>query len=225
MSEIIKTKIQKEIYPVNMQIPPENTLADEFGVSRITIRNALSSLIDDGYIYSIPGKGNYVLDNKNDKFLLSLKTVNLLKKPFQRVEMLGSEIIKPTIDLVYRLRVAPDARVVYIRWVLFYEETPIAYDIHYIPYFPGITVWNDDFEYTSLSEILSQKNTIFQLQEKMSITAVTSSEEVAKVLGIQVNTPVLQITQEISDDEEPMGMRRLYIKKEWCRIHGDSLNG
>lgn len=179
-------------------------------------------MIDEGYIYSIPGKGNYVLEKSNDKYLISLKTEQLLKKPYQRVELLGSEIIKPTIDLVYHLRVAPNARVVYVRWVLLFEEKPIAYDIQYIPYFPGITVWNDNFEYTSFSEILSQKNKLFQMQGRMNVTAMNCDQEVAEILKIPDETPVMQITQKILDDNEPMGFRQLFIKREWCCVRGTS---
>ncbi len=163
-----------------------------------------------------------MLEKSNDKYLISLKTDQLLKKPYQRAELLGSEIIKPTIDLVYHLRVAPNARVVYVRWVLLFEEKPIAYDIQYIPYFPGITVWNDNFEYTSFSEILSQKNKLFQMQGRMNVTAMNCDQEVAEILKIPDETPVMQITQKILDDNEPMGFRQLFIKREWCCVRGMS---
>ncbi|MBI4858533.1 MAG: UTRA domain-containing protein [Acetobacterium woodii] len=179
-------------------------------------------MIDEGYIYSIPGKGNYVLEKNNDKYLISLKTERLLKKPYQRVELLGSEIIKPTIDLVYHLRIAPDSRVVYIRWILLDDEKPIAYDIQYIPYFPGITVWNDNFEYTSFSEILSQKNKLFQMRGEMNVSGINCEREIAEILKIPVETPVMQITQKILDDDEPMGFRQLFIRREWCCIRGTS---
>lgn len=180
-------------------------------------------MIDEGYIHSIPGKGNYVLEKKNDRFLFSLKTENLLKKKIDRVELLGSEIVKPNIELVYYLKVAPDSRVIYIRWLLFYQKIAIAYDQQFIPYFPGITVWSDDFEYTSFSEVLSQKNNLFNLQEKMSINAISSDQKIAKVLNIKENNPVMEVQQEIFDDEEPVGFRRLYILREWCQIKGVSI--
>ncbi len=197
-------------------------MAEEYGVSRITIRNAISKLIDEGYLYSIPGKGNFVLERNNDKYLISLKTDQLLKKPYQRVELLGSEIIRPTIDLVYQLRIAPDSRVVYIQWLLLDEDLPIAYDMQYIPFFPGISVWNDNFEYTSFSEILSQKNNLFQMQGKMSISGVNSEREIAEALKIPTGTPVMKISQTILDENEPMGYRELFIRREWCCLRGNS---
>jgi GntR family transcriptional regulator len=123
---------------------------------------------------------------------------------------------------VYHLRVAPDARVIYIRWVLYHEDRPIAYDIQYIPYFPGITVWNDNFEYTSFSEIISRKNNLLQINEKMEMEGINSDEEISTILKIPKNTPVFKITQEIFEEEEPMGLRWLYIVKDWVLIQGTS---
>ncbi|MDO3413368.1 GntR family transcriptional regulator [Saccharibacillus sp. CPCC 101409] len=42
------------------KIPTEKELMDEFGVSRITVVNALVELAKDGWIYRIPGRGTYV---------------------------------------------------------------------------------------------------------------------------------------------------------------------
>ncbi|MEG0378613.1 MAG: GntR family transcriptional regulator [Eubacterium sp.] len=218
----IKNKIQKRLYPPDTPLPPENTLAEEYKVSRITIRNALSSLIEEGYIHTIPGKGNYVLTKANDKFILSLKPDKVLKEGFNHVELLGSEIINPTIDLVYHLRVSPESRIVLINWRLFKNDTPVAYDTQFIPYFPGITVWKDDFEYTSFSEIISKRNNFYDIQEKIQIEAINCDSKIADKLCIQENTPVMLITQHIIDDDEPLGLRRLYIRQEWCKLTGQS---
>lgn len=43
-----------------IKIPTENTIAEYFGVSRVTVRRALKELIEEGAIYSIRGSGNYV---------------------------------------------------------------------------------------------------------------------------------------------------------------------
>ena len=48
----IKNKIKQRIYLPDTPLPPENTLAEEFKVSRITIRNALRNLIEEGYVYT-----------------------------------------------------------------------------------------------------------------------------------------------------------------------------
>lgn len=44
----------------NNKIPTEKQLMEQFGVSRMTVTNALTQLAKDGYIYRIPGRGSFV---------------------------------------------------------------------------------------------------------------------------------------------------------------------
>ncbi|SDB22228.1 GntR family transcriptional regulator, arabinose operon transcriptional repressor [Pseudobutyrivibrio sp. YE44] len=63
-NELIIKDIKKAInagkYEVNQKIPSENQLAEQYGVSRQTVRKALGKLIDEGYLYSRHGSGTYV---------------------------------------------------------------------------------------------------------------------------------------------------------------------
>ena len=52
----IKNKTLKE----NDPILSERLLSEKFDISRISVRKALKELIDDGYLYTIPGKGTFV---------------------------------------------------------------------------------------------------------------------------------------------------------------------
>lgn len=52
---------QRDLAP-GERLPSENDLAETFGVSRITIRQALASLADDGYIHRRHGAGTFVSD-------------------------------------------------------------------------------------------------------------------------------------------------------------------
>lgn len=53
-------KISEEEWGIGEQLPPENTLADWFGTSRVTIRQALAQLEADGLIQRQRGKGGFV---------------------------------------------------------------------------------------------------------------------------------------------------------------------
>ncbi len=52
--------IAKGEYAVGDKLPSENTLCQQFGVSRITVRQALQRLSQQGLIYSVHGKGSFV---------------------------------------------------------------------------------------------------------------------------------------------------------------------
>ncbi|WP_225048267.1 GntR family transcriptional regulator [Lacticaseibacillus kribbianus] len=62
----IKAKIRSGAYPVNSLIPPEKSLIEEYGVSRITIQNALKMLVNEDLIKRRPGVGTVVLSEPEE---------------------------------------------------------------------------------------------------------------------------------------------------------------
>ncbi|AZN39704.1 GntR family transcriptional regulator [Paenibacillus albus] len=67
----IRTYIADQITQGNLKpgerLPSENELAEHFGVSRITVKGALSTLVEDGSVYRIQGKGSFVADGPQSK--------------------------------------------------------------------------------------------------------------------------------------------------------------
>jgi len=60
IAEAIRVRISKGEFPPGSQVPSEGTLCAEFGVSRNTLRRALTELESDGLIAAVPGKGRIV---------------------------------------------------------------------------------------------------------------------------------------------------------------------
>lgn len=58
----IKNDILSGELPSGCKLPSKRTFAKNLGISTITVENAYSQLIAEGYIYSIPKKGYYVSD-------------------------------------------------------------------------------------------------------------------------------------------------------------------
>lgn len=56
-------------FPVGSKLPPEPKLAKMLGVSRMTLRQALDLLNDDGLLKKIQGSGNYVTDHNQNTAL------------------------------------------------------------------------------------------------------------------------------------------------------------
>src|SRR5918998_2173782 len=52
--------------------PSEREIAQTLGISRMTARAAMSGLVADGYLYSVPGKGTFVSNPKMRQDLLEL---------------------------------------------------------------------------------------------------------------------------------------------------------
>jgi len=58
--QYILDQIEQKIWLPGDKIPSENELAERFNVSRITVKNALSKLNEDGLIFRVQGKGSFI---------------------------------------------------------------------------------------------------------------------------------------------------------------------
>lgn len=65
--DYILDQIHQNTWRANDQLPTEADLAKQFGVSRFTIKKALSELVLEGLVYRIQGKGTYIAGTVGDQ--------------------------------------------------------------------------------------------------------------------------------------------------------------
>ncbi|RME49048.1 MAG: GntR family transcriptional regulator [Chloroflexi bacterium] len=68
----LKAEIQNGHYPPGSQLPTEAALIQRFGVSRVTVRNALALLQQEGFVVRIPAKGTFVRQSEPSSSLPKL---------------------------------------------------------------------------------------------------------------------------------------------------------
>jgi len=56
----VEFKIAKGLWQPGERIPSEDALAEEYGISRMTVRHALIELVSNGMLCRVPGKGTFV---------------------------------------------------------------------------------------------------------------------------------------------------------------------
>lgn len=222
IAEKIKQKIIANILKPNELLPSEKQLYLEYNVSRRTIRHSIMKLVDDGFLYTVPGKGTFVHLQANNIYKVSLQTEDILLKNYDTAKLYSVKIQKPDIHQVYHLQVAPDERVLCIRWLLKRNNVTIAYDIKTIPYFSGIPISESDLGFTPLRDILITKFSQFELNEEIHVTAVSTDEELSEIMELELSSLVLYIDNKVFDnDMAPLGWNRLYIKADECEIKGE----
>lgn len=67
LENVMREKITSGVFEAGERIPTEIDLIEQFGVSRITVRQALQSLTDDGLIERHQGRGTFVTGHKSKK--------------------------------------------------------------------------------------------------------------------------------------------------------------
>lgn len=79
--ECVRNDILAGKLHINDKMPSKRTLADNLGVSTITVENAYDQLMSEGYMYSVPKKGYFISDISELKRIpqQSLRTLNINK--------------------------------------------------------------------------------------------------------------------------------------------------
>ncbi len=74
LKEIIRAKIERGEFKPGMRIPTEYELCETFSVSRISVRQALAELANEGFLYRRQGQGTFV-NRRLDKLTSSIRAV------------------------------------------------------------------------------------------------------------------------------------------------------
>ncbi|NLM75230.1 MAG: GntR family transcriptional regulator [Clostridiaceae bacterium] len=72
LEEIIEKAIKNGEYKDGDRLPSENKLCSKYGVSRITVRQALNMLEQKGLVYTVQGKGTFVKEIVIDQYLYNV---------------------------------------------------------------------------------------------------------------------------------------------------------
>jgi len=59
-SDVLKKEIREGKYKPGEYIPSERELVERYSLSRTTVRRAISQLVGEGWLYSVPGTGTFV---------------------------------------------------------------------------------------------------------------------------------------------------------------------
>lgn len=194
--EEIKEKIENQTYHEHEKLPSERELCDRYELSRITVRQALQALEQEGYIYKLHGKGTFVSQRAFKQDLKSLysftdemrkKNKNPQSKVLEFQEKSADEKLitvtgleeGETVYEVIRLRLA--------------DEEPLIYETSYIPqkFFRGLTKQRliEKPMYEVFEEDYQRKVT--RVEEDFSATA--AGEQAAGYLGLAEDQPVMLI--------------------------------
>ena len=84
IAELIKLKILNRIYKPDDLLPSENSLCEEYAVSRMTIRKSIETLIREGYLYSSPGKGTFVKEYSANKYNIDFSVSDVIDGGFSK---------------------------------------------------------------------------------------------------------------------------------------------
>ncbi|QOR38745.1 histidine utilization repressor [Billgrantia diversa] len=128
-------KINDGDWPAHHQIPPEEQLARDFGVSRMTANKAIRDLVHQGYLTRQPGLGTFVTDRKAESSLVDVH--NIAEEVRERGhlynnDVLLAEAIAADDEVALRLGVRLGTSIYHTRIVHRENGVPIQLEDRYV---------------------------------------------------------------------------------------------
>ncbi|OPJ63099.1 GntR family transcriptional regulator [Clostridium oryzae] len=136
LREVIRNKIEDGEYNPGMAIPSENELAETYGINRMTVRNGIEALVNEGMLKRVQGKGVYVVGNKVERDLETIggftQTMREKEtKPYTKV--LNKTLRKAGEKYAMIFNIKPEDDIYYIKRVCLADDEPISLEEIFIP--------------------------------------------------------------------------------------------
>jgi len=202
LETILRRRILSGDFPVDAPLPTEEALGQEYDVSRITVRQALSSLDQEGLIVRRRGKGTFVVKGavSVEKPKLTGSMEDLVLMGIQTsTNILNTSIIDPPETIRESLELHGDEQVCRIEKIRSIEKSPFSYVINYLPSHIAEKIKIDDLTVKPLLMVLEESAGIRVNEADQTIEAAVADAHVASLLEIRVGDPLLKVERTVYD--------------------------
>src|SRR5215510_3299988 len=149
VEQVIIDRISNGSLPADSRLPSEDSLVQEYAVSRTTIRAAIQSLVQRGLVEIRRGKGTFVTHPKITQELTELTGFVEDMQALGRhptAKILDQQIVAANQLVARRLALPLGAPVVRIQRVRLADYMPLSYDETYLPTELGEKVMADNLD-------------------------------------------------------------------------------
>jgi GntR family transcriptional regulator, mannosyl-D-glycerate transport/metabolism system repressor len=141
----IKKQIQSDNLDKDDAIPSEQKLSESFNVSRVTIRQAIKLLVDEGILYKVRGSGTYVKQPKIEHDIYRLQGFTEEMESLNHVpsnQVLEFSMQLPAEPIKEKLNLKDNEKVFFIRRLRSGDGEPMILEETYMPVtlFPDLSV-------------------------------------------------------------------------------------
>ncbi|WP_318153050.1 GntR family transcriptional regulator [Metabacillus arenae] len=228
IEEQIKAKIENGFLLPDDAIPSEREYAEKFGVSRMTVRQALNNLVNDGFLVRQKGRGTFVSKKKVEQKLQGLTsfTEDMQERGMKPSNKLVHFEIIPAIESVASQLDVPVHTPVYeVKRVRLADDIPMALETTYLPanLIKGLT---DEIINRSLYQYIEGHLKLEIDQATQQLEASTARESESKLLEVEKGAPILLIlrTSFLKDGTPYEFVRSAYRGDRYKFIHQMSRN-
>ena len=191
IADAIAAEIESGHYKPGDRLPTERELAEEFNVSRITVRKALNDLQREGLLIRRRGAGTFVALREERSFsgLPSFSEDMLAGGRTTHSVWIDRDTDMVTADESMQLGLAPGARVHRLKRLRYADDMPVAIEMSTIPAYCLLgDLADNETLYTAMQKA---GNPVLRALQRLRAVALEMPE--ADTLGVETGTPGLYV--------------------------------
>ena len=170
-------------------------LMERFGVSRMTVRSAVSDLVRAGIVKRVPGRGTFLIRAAPMEIDL-----DGLDRFFQEwhlpgldpgTKLLAFRHVKPPPEIAARLQIARGSTVLMLRRLRTTAGVPATLDVRYVVDWCAKNIERADAERDMLFDIIAKRAGVPTTAVEQEVGAQVADAATAKALGVAEGSPLL----------------------------------
>jgi GntR family transcriptional regulator, N-acetylglucosamine utilization regulator len=192
----ISSSISNGAFVADTQLPAEREIAEFADVSRVTVRKAMSKLVQEGALVRRQGAGSFVSSHPGPpKLEQSLSALTSFTEYMQRRGMVSTSLVletsksHPTPDEMVKFGLGPSDFTSRIKRVRSADGVPMAIETSCLP----SDILNDPGDVTTSIYAVLRKLNLAPVRAIQRINATNVNDEDAKILGLTPGEAVLTI--------------------------------
>jgi len=216
IKDALRARIHDGTYASHSQMPSEHELCAIFGVSRITVRQALGDLQKEGLLFKLHGKGTFVSKPK------AFQNVSSLQGFAEAMSSMGYEIVnqlrsfrtvRANRQVAERLHIDEGAPVTEIHRVRLLNRERVSLELTWLPEVLGQRLANADLVTRDIFLMLENDCGVPLGHAEIAIDAVLADDEIVDALRVEEGSPVLRIDRLTHDASgTPIDYEHLYFR-------------
>lgn len=203
LGSVLREKILSGQSTAGERLPTEAELSEEYGVSRITVRQALAALDEEGLIRREAGRGTFVRELA--KFSGDLKAEGSLDDLISMgqatsIQLLELRTVEATPQQAERLQLPPTSTLTRCARLRFYHEEPLSYVVILLPHEIGRQVRKPEWKRGSVLKALERLGYVLRDADQ-TVTASLADATLARLLRTRIGSPLLSVDRLVRTQE------------------------
>ena len=207
LMEELETSIRNGVYKPGDKIMTEAEMAKEYGVSLITVRKAVGSLMEKGLVMRKQGKGTFVTKPKYSRNMKKLQSFTEMCEQIgvkPGAQVLENRLIMADKKVADRLGIEPGSNVVYISRLRLADGEPVQVEKSYFPLKYAFLL-EEDLNNGSMFECLKEKAGAKVASSEKMIELCRATAEEAALMDVKKGDYLLFVKSTAYDENgEPM---------------------